>query len=62
MAWQLIVFSIISTLILIALYFSLFVSAECRKRKRGYTARQLINGYWPYILAATAVYGLVQVQ
>ncbi|MEA1909232.1 MAG: phosphatase PAP2 family protein [Euryarchaeota archaeon] len=62
MAWQLIVFSIISTLILIALYFSLFVSAECRKRKRGYTARQLINGYWPYILAAAAVYGLVQVQ
>lgn len=62
MAWQLIVFSIISTLILIALYFLLFVSAECRKRKRGYTVRQLINGYWPYMLAAAAVYGLVQVQ
>ena len=62
MTWQLIFFSIISTLILIALYFPLFVSAECRKKKRGYTARQLINGYWPYILAAAAVYGLVQVQ
>ena len=62
MSWQLSVFIIIFTLIMIALYFPLFVPVECRKRKRGYTARQLINGYWTYTLAAAAVYGLMQAQ
>jgi len=62
MSWQLSVFIIVFTLIMIALYFPLFVSVECRKRKRGYTARQLINGYWTYTLAAATVYGLMQAQ
>ena len=62
MAWQLSVVIILSTLVMLALCFIAFVPGECRKRKRGYTARQLINGYWPYVLAAAVVYGLMQAQ
>ncbi|MEA1894292.1 MAG: phosphatase PAP2 family protein [Euryarchaeota archaeon] len=62
MAWQLSGVTIISTLVMLALYFLAFVPEECRRKKRGYTARQLINGYWPYVLLAAAVYGLMQVQ
>ncbi len=47
---------------MLALYFLAFVPEECRIKKRGYTARQLINGYWPYVLLAAAVYGLMQAQ
>ena len=62
MAWQLSVVIILFTLIMLALYFLAFVPGECRRKKRGYTARQLINGYWPYVLVAAAVYGLMQAQ
>jgi membrane-associated phospholipid phosphatase len=62
MAWQLSVVIILSTLVMLALCFIAFVPGECRKRKRGYTTRQLINGYWPYVLAAAVVYGLMQAQ
>lgn len=62
MAWQLSVVIIIFVVITIALCFSVFVPEECRKRKRGYSARQLINGYWPYVLLAAIVYGLMQAQ
>lgn len=62
MAWQLSVIIILSTLVMLALYFLAFVPEECRIKKRGYTARQLINGYWPYVLLAAAVYVLMQAQ
>jgi len=62
MAWQLSVVIIFFTLIMLVFYFFAFVPEEFRKRKRGYTARQLINGYWPYLLLAAVVYGLMQAQ
>ncbi|NIA12091.1 MAG: hypothetical protein GWP10_20815 [Nitrospiraceae bacterium] len=62
MSWQMSIDIIFFTLILFAFYFPVFVPAECRKRKRGYTARQLINGYWPYVLLAAAVYVLMESQ
>lgn len=62
MSWQLSVVIVFFTLVMLAFSFLAFVPEECRKRKRGYTARQLINGYWPYVLLAAVVYGLMQAQ
>jgi len=62
MSWQLSVVMIFFTLVMLTAYFLAFVPEECRRRKRGYTARQIINGYWPYVLAAAVVYGLMQAQ
>jgi len=62
MAWQLSVIISFLTLIMLASFFFVFVPVECRKKKRGYTMKQLINGYWPYILMAAIVYGLMQAQ
>ena len=62
MAWQLSVVIILSTLIVLTLYFLAFVPGECRRKKCGYTIRQLVNGYWPYVLVAAVVYGLMQAQ
>ncbi|MHC1575117.1 MAG: phosphatase PAP2 family protein [Candidatus Methanogasteraceae archaeon] len=62
MAWQLSVIISLLILVMLASCFFVFVPLECRKKKRGYTMRQLINGYWPYILMAAIVYGLMQAQ
>ena len=62
MSWRLSVVIIFFTLVMLATYFLAFVPDECRQRKRGYTARQIVNGYWPYVLAAAVVYGLMQAQ
>lgn len=40
----------------------LFVPDEYRARKRKKSLRMVINGYWPYMVAAGISYGLVQLQ
>jgi len=49
-------------LISISIGFFIFIPREFRQKKRGYSIKRLINGYWPYTLFAIIIYGLVEVQ